>query len=109
MDGGGGGYDIAVLLEEARPSPPPSPSEWMVSWGRQDEGKDSLGFFRFPNFAPFLPPSKAGREPASPSFVLKYTTDFSLPEKLALDTTFFESEEGGKRRERELDQLFRKC
>ena len=61
MDGGGGGYDIAVLLEEARPSPPPSPSEWMVSCGRQDEGKDSLGFFRFPNFAPFLPPEQSGK------------------------------------------------
>ena len=108
MDGGGGGYDIAVLLEEARPSPPPSPSEWMVSCGRQDEGKDSLGFFRFPNFAPFLPPpSKAGREPASPSFVLKYTTDFSLPEKLVLDTTFLRMKRG-KRRERGVGPTFQK-
>ena len=55
VDGGGGGYDIAVLLEEARPSRLPSPSEWMVSWGRQDEGKDSLGFFPLSEFCALSP------------------------------------------------------
>ena len=61
MDGGGGGYDIAVLLEEARPSPPPSPSEWMVSCGRQDEGKDSLGFFPLSEFCALSPPEQSGK------------------------------------------------
>ena len=62
MDGGGGGdCDIAVLLEEARPSPPPSPSEWMVSWGRQDEGKDSLGFFPLSEFCALSPPEQSGK------------------------------------------------
>ena len=30
--GGGNDDDLARLFEEARPSPPPSPGQWLVSW-----------------------------------------------------------------------------
>ena len=30
--GGGDDEDLARLYEEARPSPPPSPGQWLVSW-----------------------------------------------------------------------------
>ena len=30
--GGDGDGDLSDLFEEARPSPPPSPGQWLVSW-----------------------------------------------------------------------------
>ena len=66
----------------------------MVSWGRQDEGKDSLGFFPLSEFCALSPPEQSGKG-TSESF-LRPEIHYGLftSGKVGVGYNLFENEEG---------------